>query len=99
MLRLSWRAWLSQGVPRVGPWWIDHVWTVVFALGVGAAFAINKAYYLRWEVRDNYIGVVKVSGATPDAGFIPPHETAYKHLFSVHVGFDVVLERQRGRRY
>ncbi len=70
-----------------------------FALGVGATFAINKAYYLRWEVRDNYIGVVKVSGATPDAGFIPPHETAYKHLFSVHVGFDVVLERQRGRRY
>jgi hypothetical protein len=30
---------------------------------------------------------------------IPPHETTYKHLFSVLIGIDVILERQRGRRY
>jgi signal transduction histidine kinase len=40
MLRLSWRAWLTLGVPRVGPWWIEHAWTVVFALGIGAVFSI-----------------------------------------------------------
>jgi hypothetical protein len=39
MLRLSWRAWLHHGAPRVGPWWIGHAWTVVFALGVAAVFS------------------------------------------------------------
>ena len=40
MLRLSWRAWLSYSLPRVGPWWIDHAWTVVFALSIGAVFSV-----------------------------------------------------------
>jgi signal transduction histidine kinase len=40
MLRLSWRAWLSDGAPRVGPWWLGHAWTIVFALAVGAAFSV-----------------------------------------------------------
>ncbi len=40
MLRLSWRAWLHHGAPRVGPWWIGHAWTVVFALGVAAVFSV-----------------------------------------------------------
>lgn len=70
-----------------------------FALGVGTTFAINKGYYIRWEVRDNYVGLVKVTGPTTNARSIPPHETVYKHLLSVHIGFDVVLERERGRRY
>ena len=30
-----------------------------FAFGVGTTFAINRGYYLRWEVRDNYLGLVK----------------------------------------
>jgi hypothetical protein len=40
MLRLSWRAWLHQGAPRVGPWWIGHAWTLVFGLGVAAVLSI-----------------------------------------------------------
>jgi signal transduction histidine kinase len=40
MLRLSWRAWLHHGAPRVGPWWIGHAWTVVFAIGVAAVFSV-----------------------------------------------------------
>jgi len=40
MLRLSWRAWLHQGAPRVGPWWIGHVWTLVFGLGVAAVLSV-----------------------------------------------------------
>ncbi len=70
-----------------------------FTLGVGTTFTINPGYYLRWEVRDNYTGVVAVTGTTAGPGLVPPHETAYKHLFSVHIGLDVVLERERGRRY
>jgi Histidine kinase len=40
MLRLSWRAWLSRGSPRVGPWWMEHVWTIVFSLVVALGFSI-----------------------------------------------------------
>jgi hypothetical protein len=70
-----------------------------FAFGVGTTFAINRGYYLRWEVRDNYLGLVKITGATTGANLIPPHETVYKHLLSVQIGLDIILERDRGRRY
>ena len=40
MLRLSWRAWLHQGAPRAGPWWMGHVWTVAFGLGVAAVLSV-----------------------------------------------------------
>jgi hypothetical protein len=69
------------------------------ALGVGFTAAVAKGYNLRWEVRDNITGVQRVSGTIPIAGFVPPHERVFKHLFSMTVGFDVVLERRRGRRY
>lgn len=68
-------------------------------LGVGATVALSRGYHLRWEVRDNIAGIERVSGATPQFGQIPPHETVYKHLFGVMIGLDVVLERRRGRRY
>ncbi len=69
------------------------------ALGVGFTAAIAKGYNLRWELRDNITGVQRVTGTIPVAGFVPPHERVFKHLFSLTVGFDVVLERRRGRRY
>ncbi|HEY4958982.1 MAG TPA: sensor histidine kinase, partial [Caldimonas sp.] len=40
MLRLSWRSWLSRSSPRVGPWWIEHLWTVVFSLVVALGFSV-----------------------------------------------------------
>lgn len=69
------------------------------ALGVGFTAAVGTGYNLRWEARDNIVGVQRVTGAIPVAGFVPPHEVTYKHLFSMTIGFDVVLERRRGRRY
>jgi hypothetical protein len=79
----------------------DHDSRVEPALGLGAGFtaAIARGYQLRWEVRDNIVGVQTVTGATPQARVVPPHERVFKHLFSVTIGFDVVLERRRGRRY
>jgi hypothetical protein len=79
----------------------DHDSRVEPALGLGAGFtaAIATGYQLRWEVRDNIVGVQTVTGATPQARVVPPHERVFKHLFSVTIGFDVVLERRRGRRY
>jgi hypothetical protein len=69
------------------------------ALGVGFTAAVGKGYQLRWEVRDNIVGVQRVTAATVQARTIPPHEITYKHLFSLSIGFDVVLERRPGRRY
>jgi hypothetical protein len=70
-----------------------------FALGVGTTFAMGRGYALRWEVRDNLVGLVAVKGPTGGVLETPPRETVYKHLFSIHIGLDVVLERARGRRY
>lgn len=68
-------------------------------LGVGATMVLSRGYHVRWEVRDNIVGVERVSGPVQLVTQIPPHETTYKHLFSVFIGLDVILERQRGRRY
>jgi hypothetical protein len=70
-----------------------------FALGVGATMPITRSYHLRWEVRDNIVGIEAVTGPTTQPRFEPPHERRYKHMFSVLIGIDVVLERSRGRRY
>jgi hypothetical protein len=69
------------------------------AIGVGTTTPIGRAYHLRWEVRDNIVGVEAVTGPSSAAGLEPPHERKYKHLFSILIGIDVVLERSRGRRY
>lgn len=69
------------------------------ALGVGFTAAVAKGYNLRLEIRDNITGVQRVTGTIPIRGAIPPHERLFKHLFSLTLGFDVVLERRRGRRY
>ncbi len=69
-----------------------------FSLGVGTTIAAGKGYQIRWEIRDNIVGIQRVTGPA-ERGRVPPHETAYKHIFSLNVGLDVILERQRGRRY
>jgi hypothetical protein len=68
-------------------------------LGLGFTAAVARGYQLRWEVRDNVVGVQRITGVTSQANEIPPHERAYKHLLSMTIGVDVVLERRRGRRY
>jgi hypothetical protein len=69
------------------------------ALGAGVTAAIAPGYQIQWEVRDNIVGIQTVTAAAPQARTIPPHERTFKHLFSVTIGFNVVLERRRGRRY
>jgi hypothetical protein len=74
--------------------------TPVLGLGVGFTAALGRGYQLRWEIRDNIVGIDKVSGTTfGTPNLEPPHKTAFKHVLSVTFGFDVVLERRRGRRY
>jgi len=69
------------------------------ALGVGFTAAVSKGSQLRWEIRDNIVGIQQVTGTIPIAGFVPPHKRVFKHLFSMALGFDIILERRRGRRY
>lgn len=69
------------------------------ALTAGFTAAIAKGYQVRWELRDNIVGIQQVTGTIPTVGSIPPHKRVFKHLFSMSIGFDVVLERRRGRRY
>lgn len=69
------------------------------ALGAGFTAALAKGYHLRWEIRDNIVGIQQVTGTIPIAGFVPPHKRVFKHLFSITVGFEVILERRKGRRY
>jgi hypothetical protein len=73
--------------------------TPSLALGLGATTPLSRGYHLRWEVRDNIVGIERVTGAIAQRGFEPPHDRVYKHLFSVLIGIDVILERNRGRRY
>ncbi len=71
------------------------------AIGIGAGFTtqIARGYQMRWEVRDNIIGIESVTGPTVLEGVDPPTGMKFRHRFSIEVGFDVVLERKRGRRY
>lgn len=68
-------------------------------LGIGMTAVLAPGYQLRWEIRDNIVGSRGVSGPTVQDGNPPPSSLRYRHLLGFEVGFDVVLERRRGRRY
>jgi hypothetical protein len=70
-----------------------------FQLGAGATIAAGRGYQIRWEIRDNIVGIQQVTGPAASRGAVPPHETSYRHIFSLNVGLDVILEKRRGRRY
>jgi len=72
----------------------------VVGFGIGFTAAVGHGYQLRWEARDNMVYIPRVTGTTSGAPNLePPHDRAFRHVFSVTVGFDIVLERRRGRRY
>jgi hypothetical protein len=68
-------------------------------VGLGFTAVIGRGYQVRWEVMDRIVGVRGVSGPTVQDGLPPPTSISYRHLFAIQIGFDVVLERRRGRRY
>ncbi len=70
-------------------------------LGVGGGIiaVVASGYQLRFELRDNYLRLPAVASPTVRQNLEPRHTSVGKHLLSFSVGFDVVLERKRGRRY
>ena len=69
------------------------------SFGAGLTFAAGHGYQVRFEARDNFVGIPVVTGATTHDGLVPTHSVRGKNLFSLLASFDVVLERRRGRRY
>ena len=69
---------------------------LIFGNGSDEVFALLNQTYL--TAGDNIVGIQEVTGPTP-RGTVPPHETSYRHIFSLNVGLDVILEKRRGRRY
>ncbi len=39
-MRASWQYWITGTGQRPGPWWMQWVWTVLFALAIAAAFTV-----------------------------------------------------------
>jgi len=72
--------------------------TLYGSFGGGIAGFVGKAYRFRMEARDHYLGITRVVGPGVVGGR-PPSRVEGKHVFSLMFGFDVVLERRRGRRY
>ena len=68
-------------------------------LARGMTAVLAPGYQVRWEVRDNIAGMRRVRGHSARDGIAPPTSVRYRHLIGVEVGFDVILERRRGRRY
>jgi opacity protein-like surface antigen len=68
-------------------------------LGAGFTAQVAPGYQLRWEVRDNMVRLPTVTGPSVQDGSPPVVTNRVRHLFSMEIGFDVVLERRHGRRY
>jgi hypothetical protein len=68
-------------------------------LAVGFSFAAGHGYRLRLEARDNYEQLPVPTGPSDPSTGAFPRSTVGKHLFSIVAGFDIVLEKKRGRRY
>ena len=68
-------------------------------LGGGVVTVIGRSYQLRFELRDNWVGIPAITGATGGQGFVPQSSITNRHFLSFLLSFDVVLERKRGRRY
>ncbi|MFN8653096.1 MAG: hypothetical protein U0133_14425 [Gemmatimonadales bacterium] len=69
------------------------------SFGGGLVAVIGRGYQFRFELRDNWVQVPKILGATSIQGVRPATDLVGKHILTATLGFDVVLERKRGRRY
>jgi len=70
----------------------------VFAGAVGVSFALGPGYQLRAEIRDHLMRFQRPSGPADDQGQVAI-EGFWGHVPALVFGFDIVLERKRGRRY
>lgn len=74
---------------------IHPTWTAA----IGLSTAPGAGYQIHAEIRDTWTYLSEITGPTAGQGYVPPHRTVIKGFPSILVGFDVVLEQRRGRRY
>jgi len=70
----------------------------MFAGALGISFALSPGYHIRAEVRDHLMRFQRPTGPADDQGDVPI-EGFWGHAPALVFGFDIVLERRRGRRY
>ena len=72
--------------------------SVMLGLAAGFTTPLGPGYQARVEVRDIVTSLERVTGPATDLGVAPLGTRTYHHVALV-LGFDIVLERTRGRRY
>jgi hypothetical protein len=74
---------------------IHPTWTA----GFGVSTAPGAGYQIHAEIRETWAYLSEITGPSAGQGYVPPHRTVIKGFPSILIGFDVVLEQRRGRRY
>lgn len=69
------------------------------ALALGFATAANNGYQFSVEFRASAVQVQVVDGPSPVGDLTPPVSSEWQLLPTLTVGFEIVLEKRRGRRY
>jgi hypothetical protein len=69
------------------------------ALAIGFATSPNAGTQFRIEARGTWTRLSVVDGPAEREGMVPPTSTRWTMVPTVTVGFDIVLEKRRGRRY
>jgi len=64
----------------------------------GVTFAISPGYHLRFELRDHFVALERVTGPADDFARVET-EGFFGHVPALVFGVDIVLEQRRGRRY
>ena len=78
-----------------------HAMTWLVSMSAGIAVDLGPGYRVRMEGRDLMIALPRVTGpATPGpTGNVATTRSVLKHVPMFMIGFDVMLERRRARRY
>lgn len=72
--------------------------STMFGVAAGFSSPLGSGYQFRFEVRDVVTSLERVAGPANGIAIAPVSTRTYHH-FAFTLGFDVVLERSRGRRY
>jgi hypothetical protein len=72
--------------------------TVMVGAAVGFTSPLGPGYQFRLEARDLVTSLNRLTGPANGLGLGPTATRSYHH-FALTIGFDVVLEKSRGRRY
>lgn len=71
----------------------------VFTAAAGFNTAPNSGLQVEFEVRETFLTQSIVTGPSLTQGLQPPYHSVLKGIPSVLVGLEIVLKRERGKRY